>query len=243
MYNPFLSVVIPAYNEAKRLPATLEDINKFLSKKKYQYEILVVSDGSSDDTAAVVKNLEGKIKNLKLIDNRENLGKGAAVRQGMLAAAGKYRLFMDADNSVTIDQIENFLPWFEKSYDLVIGSIEIPGAEVHERAAWYRRLLGKASKSIIHLFLGIKVRDTQRGFKCFADYVVEPVFCRQTIFRWGFDFEILYVADRLGFKIKEVPVKWNNPGESKVKLSGYVSTFRELLKVRRNAFTGRYNLS
>jgi glycosyltransferase involved in cell wall biosynthesis len=236
----FLSIIIPAYNEEHRITNTLEDINQKLQNKNWNYEILVVNDGSKDKTAEVVNNLIPKIKGLKLIDNKENHGKGFVVRQGMLEAKGKYRLFMDADNSVTIDQFDNFLPYFKEGYDIVIGSIEVPGAKINEKAGFYRRILGHFSKLIIRLVLGIKIKDTQRGFKAFADYTVQPIFSRQTIWRWGFDFEILYIAYRLGYKIKEVPVVWNNPPESKVKLSSYISTFKELLKVKLNALSGKY---
>jgi glycosyltransferase involved in cell wall biosynthesis len=236
----FLSIIIPAYNEEHRITNTLEDINQKLQNKNWNYEILVVNDGSKDKTAEVVNNLIPKIKGLKLIDNKENHGKGFVVRQGMLEAKGKYRLFMDADNSVTIDQFDNFLPYFKEGYDIVIGSIEVSGAKINEKAGFYRRILGRFSKLIIRLVLGIKIKDTQRGFKAFADYTVQPIFSRQTIWRWGFDFEILYIASRLGYKIKEVPVVWNNPPESKVKLSSYISTFKELLKVKLNALSGKY---
>jgi len=236
----FLSIIIPAYNEEHRITNTLEDINQKLQNKNWNYEILVVNDGSKDKTAEVVNNLIPKIKGLKLIDNKENHGKGFVVRQGMLEAKGKYRLFMDADNSVTIDQFDNFLPYFKEGYDIVIGSIEVSGAKINEKAGFYRRILGRFSKLIIRLVLGIKIKDTQRGFKAFADYTVQPIFSRQTIWRWGFDFEILYIASRLGYKIKEVPVVWNNSPESKVKLSSYISTFKELLKVKLNALSGKY---
>jgi glycosyltransferase involved in cell wall biosynthesis len=236
----FLSIIIPAYNEEHRIKNTLLDINQKLSKKNWNYEVLVVNDGSKDKTAEVVKSLTPQIKNLKLIDNQENHGKGYVVKQGMLAAQGKYRLFMDADNSTTIDQFDNFLTYFKEGYDIVIGSIEIQGAKINEQAGFYRRFLGKFGKFLIRLLLGLKIYDTQRGFKAFLDYTVEPIFKRQTIMRWGFDFEILYIANKLGFKIKEVPVIWNNPGESKVKPSAYISVLLELLKVRLNALIGKY---
>lgn len=237
----FLSIIIPAYNEEHRIGATLEDIDQKLKNKNFVYEILVVNDGSKDQTAQVVNDLSSRISNLKLIDNKENNGKGYVVRQGMLEAKGKYRLFMDADNSTTIDQFDNFLPWFEKGYDIVIGSIEIKGAKINEQAGFYRRFLGKLSKILIRIILGIKIYDTQRGFKAFAHYTIEPVFKRQTIKKWGFDFEILYIANKLGYKIKEVPVIWNNPSESKVRPSAYIATLLDLLKVKLNYLMGKYN--
>ncbi|MCX7589802.1 MAG: glycosyltransferase family 2 protein, partial [Patescibacteria group bacterium] len=235
----FLSIIIPAYNEEHRITQTLLDIDKKLKNKNWTYEILVINDGSNDKTSEVVNNLISKIKELKLIDNKENHGKGYVVKQGMLQARGKYCLFMDADNSTTIDQFDNFLPWFEKDYDIVIGSIEIEGAKINEQAGFYRRFLGHFGKLLIRLFLGLKIYDTQRGFKAFANYAIKPIFERQTIMRWGFDFEILYIANKLGYKIKEVPVIWNNSADSKVKPSAYISVLLELLKVRWNALCGK----
>jgi glycosyltransferase involved in cell wall biosynthesis len=236
----FLSIIIPAYNEANRIEATLMDINEKLKNKNFNYEILVLDDGSKDDTVKIVENLKTKIKNLNVILNEQNMGKGFSVRHGMLLAKGKYCLFMDADNSTTIDQFDNFLPYFNEGYDIVIGSIWIKGAKINEKAGWHRRLLGKISRLIIKIVLGLNISDTQRGFKSFKKEVVEPIFSRQTIWRWGFDFEILYIAKKLGFKIKEVPIIWNNAGESKVKLSSYISTFKDLLKVRLNSIIGKY---
>lgn len=241
MEKPYLSVIIPAYNEEKRISATLLDIDKYLTKQSYVYEIIVVSDGSSDNTAGVVSNLKSQIQNLKLIANKKNCGKGCVVKQGMLEAEGEYRLFTDADNSTTIDHLEKFWPLIKESYDLVIGSIEIEGAKIHEEAAWYRRMLGKYSKYAIRILAGLwEIKDSQRGFKLFSAKAAEKIFPKQTIMRWGFDIEILIIAKKMGFKIKEVPVNWSNPGESKVTLKSYIRTFQELLKIKLNLIMGKY---
>jgi len=249
MQKPYLSVVIPAYNEEGRISATLLDIDKYLSKENYDYEIIVVSDGSTDKTVEKVKELQRKIKNLRVINNKKNHGKGYVVKQGMLEAKGDYRLFMDADNSTTIDHLDKFLPFIsvrlarQERYDIVIGSIEIKGAEIHEEAAWYRRLLGKYSKYIIRIISGLwGIHDTQRGFKLFTAEAAEKIFPRQTIMRWGFDIEILVIARKIGFKIKELPVDWKNPGESKVSLISYIKTFQELLKIKWNLISNRYKI-
>ncbi len=236
----FLSIIIPAYNEEKRIAATLLDIDQKLKNKNFNYEILVVDDGSKDDTVQVVKDLKNKVANLNIVENPENHGKGWVVHQGIFKASGKYVLFMDADNSTTIDQFDNFIPYFNDGYDVVIGSIEVSGAKINEKAGFYRRFLGKISKLIIRIVLGINILDTQRGFKAFRKEVINPIFSRQTIWRWGFDFEILYIAKKFGYKIKEVPVIWNNPRESKVKLSSYFSTLSDLFKVRINSIIGKY---
>ena len=247
--KPYLSVIIPAYNEEKRIAATLFDVGRYLSQQNYpssssgqaSYEIIVVSDGSTDGTVEIVESLKSQIENLKLIDNQQNHGKGYVVKQGMLEAKGDYRLFMDADNSTTINHLEKFWPEINSGFDIVIGSIEIKGAKIQETAAWYRRFLGKIAKYIIRIVAGLwQIHDTQRGFKLFIEKAVKEIFPKQTLMRWGFDFEILALAKKLGFKIKEVPVDWKNPGESKVKLSSYIRTFGELMKIKFNFITNKY---
>lgn len=237
-----LSVVIPAYNEADKISATLLDVDKYLSKQKYNYELIIVSDGSTDNTVQVVKKMQELVKNLKVIDNKENNGKGYVVNQGMLEARGKYRLFMDADNSTTIDHLDKFWPEINKGNDIVIASIEIKGAKIEETAAWYRRWLGKLAKYIIRIIAGLwEIHDSQRGFKLFAEKAVKKIFPRQTLMRWGFDFEILALAKKLGFKIREMPVEWKNP-PGKVTLMSYIRTFGELLKIKWNFLTNKYKL-
>lgn len=246
-----LSVIIPAYNEAKRIAETLLDVDRYLSQQNYTYEIIVVNDGSKDNTAEVVEKTKQLVKNVRLIDNKENLGKGYVTRQGILEAKGGYRLFMDADNSTKIDHLDLFWPEFlprpsasgQKPNDIVIGSIEVKGAKTEEDAAWYRRFLGKISKYIIRIVAGIwEIHDSQRGFKLFNQKSAQAIFPKQTIMRWGFDIEILVLAKKMGFKIKEVPVDWHNQGESKVSLSSYIKTFWELAKIKYNLITDKYNL-
>lgn len=237
-----LSVVIPAYNESHRIGETLKSIHNFLHRQTFEYEILVVNDGSRDNTSEVVNNLVSTVKNLRLIDNRENHGKGYVVKQGMLKATGDIRLFMDADNSTTIDQMMPMLPYFEEGYDVIIGSIEVPGAKINEHAQWYRRFVGHWSKLLIRFVANLwEIHDTQRGFKMFSDTAANRIFERQTLERFGFDIEIIALAKKYGFKIKELPVIWNNAGESKVSLKSYIATFIDLFKVRLNLWTGKYD--
>lgn len=241
--KPYLSVVIPAYNEEKRIVTTLLDVDRYLSKQEYEYEIIVISDGSKDNTAGVTEKTKELIKNLILIDNKENHGKGYVTKQAMLEARGEYRLFMDADNSTKIDHLDLFWPEV-KINDIVIGSIEVKGAKVHESAQWYRRWLGRIAKYIIRFVAGLwEIKDTQRGFKFFNEKSVLAIFPKQTLSRWGFDFEILALAKKMGFKIKEVAVDWYNPGESKVSISSYVKTFIELLKIKYNFITNKYKIN
>jgi dolichyl-phosphate beta-glucosyltransferase len=255
--QPYLSVIIPAYNEEHRLGNTLKEIDKYLRFQDYVSEIIVVSDGSSDKTADVVKKFQKQMPNLKLIDNKENHGKGWVVRQAMLEAEGKYRLFADADNAISMEQIENFWPYLcgtpenekknsgspgnkEGCYEVVVGSIEVAGSKKEEKAGWHRRVLGHFSKLLIRMIALPGIYDSQRAFKLFTSRAVKTIFPKQTIWRWGFDIEILLISRRQGFKIKELPVIWKNLGESKVTLSSYISTFWELLQIRLNDLKGLY---
>jgi len=232
MSKPFLSVIIPAYNEAKRLPLTLIDIDKYLSSAEFSSEILVVSDGSSDETVDIVRRFQGIIKNLRLVDNKENHGKGWVVRQGMRDAKGNWRLFTDADNSTSVDQVEKMTPFFKEGYDVIIGSRAARGAKLHPPQPWYRQILGKGGNLFIQLFAVRGVWDTQCGFKCFSEESAEKIFSIAKIDRWGFDVEALVLARELGYKIKEIPVMWVNDTRSTVGMGAYFSTLLEVVKIR-----------
>jgi len=237
-----LSVVIPAYNEAKRITKTLLEVSQFLSTQQFEWEILVVIDGAKDNTFETVDAIKGQVKNLVIVNNKINHGKGFVVRQGMLRASGDVRLFMDADNSTTIDQVMPMLKLLDSGYDVVIGSIEAEGAEINEQAQWYRRAVGHWSKYLIRIVAGLwEIKDTQRGFKVFSGNAAKEIFPRLTIRRFGFDIELLAIAKRLGYKIKEVPVVWDNAGDSTVSLKSYFGVLMDLFKVRLNLWTGKYN--
>jgi len=238
----YLSVIIPAYNEEKRLPKTLEEIDKYLSKQNYDYEILAVNDGSKDKTVEVAKSLLLKIRNLKVTGYKVNQGKGYAVRFGMLEARGDYRIFTDADNSTSIDQIEKMWPEFEKGYDIVIGSRDVKGAILDPPQPWLRQLiLGEGFKLLRKIIVGLwGIEDTQCGFKCFKGKVIEDVFPKCKINRFAFDPEFLIIAKKLGYKIKEIPVYWRNDPESKVKFKWMVNMGLDLLKIRWNLIKGIY---
>jgi len=195
-----------------------------------------------DNTSGVVKKTQELVKNIRLIDNKENHGKGYVTRQGMLEAIGEYRIYVDADNAISIDQIDNFWPYLKQGFDIIIGSIELKGSKVEEHAACYRRFFGKVAKYIIRAFTIWEIHDTQRAFKLFPAKVTKEVFSRQTIKKWGFDIEILVIAKKLGYKIKELPVTWINAEGSKVTLGSYVKTFQELLKIKFNLITGKYKI-
>jgi dolichyl-phosphate beta-glucosyltransferase len=236
----YLSVIIPAYNEAKRLPLTLVDIDKHLSRAKFSYEIIVVNDGSKDDTAAVVRKFINLIRHLRLIDNEVNKGKGGVVHQGMLEARGTYRLFTDADNSTSIDQFEKMIPYLENGYDVVIGSRAVAGSELCPPQPWYRQIGGKIGNLIIQALLLPGIWDTQCGFKCFSEKAAERIFTLQRVNGWGFDVEILSLAKSMGFKIKEIPVKWINKTDSNVRWSDYLKVLIEVIKIRLWFWKGIY---
>jgi glycosyltransferase involved in cell wall biosynthesis len=237
----FLSVVIPAYNEEKRLPKTIVEIFDYLSKKNFSFEVIVVNDGSKDKTAEVVKELIKKYPKLELIDNKENKGKGAVVRQGMLRARGGLRVFLDADHSTPISEIEKFIPEFEKGTDVAIGSREIKGAILDPPQPWYRRFVGEGFKWLRKIILGLwEIQDTQCGFKCFKAEVVEKVFPKCKIDRFAFDPEILVLVKREGYKIKEIPVYWRNDPDSKVKFKSIFNMAKDLIRIRLNLILRKY---
>ena len=236
-----LSVIIPAYNEERRLPKTLEEIDKYLSKQSYEYEILVVNDGSRDNTRDVARSLIPKIKNLKVTGYEKNQGKGYAVRFGMLEAKGDFRIFTDADNSTSIDQIEKMWPYFEKGYDIVFGSRDVKGAILDPPQPFFRRFLGEAFGFLTNLIVGTwGIADTQCGFKCFSKKAAEDIFPRCKINRFAFDPEFLIIAKKFGYKMKEIPVYWRNDLESKVKFKWMVNMGLDLLKIRWNLIKGIY---
>ena len=237
----YLSVVIPAYNEEKRIKNTLLDVDKFLSAQNYSYEIIVIDDGSKDGTVDLVRNLSKNIKNLRVVDNKENYGKGYVVRQGLMSAQGKFRLFMDADNATTIDQVKNFLPFFERGYEVVIGDRDLKESQIKKRQPFYKEILGDMGNLLIRVLAVPGIKDTQCGFKCFSAKFVEKIFPRLKINRWGFDIEILALARKYGYKIKTVPVVWINNEKSKVSISGYVNTLKELFQIKWNMVSGKYN--
>lgn len=238
-----LSVVVPAYNEEKRLPKTIGEIDKYLSKQNYEYEILVVNDGSKDKTVQVARGLTSTIKNLKVTGYEKNQGKGYAVKFGMIEAKGDYRLFSDADNSTSIDQIEKMWPEFKKGLDIVIGSRDVKGAVLDPPQPWLRHiLLGEGFKLYRKLILGLwNIEDTQCGFKCLTKEAAENIFARCKIRRFAFDPEMLIIAKKLGYKIKEIPVYWKNDLESTVKFKSILKMALDMIKIRWKSITRQYD--
>jgi len=246
MADIYLSVIIPAYNEEERIVKTIKAIFSYLQKQPYSYEILVANDGSKDKTSSVVRDLEIYMPNLKLIDRKENKGKGYTVRQGMLEAKGKIRLFTDADNSTDISYFEKMRPFFDKGYDIVISSRDpkdAAGAGQDVSQPWHKRLMGNLGNLYIQFMAVPGIWDTQNGFKAFRDYAAEKIFKSVKINRWAFDVEALALAKKLDYKIAVIPVHWINDPKSHVSLMGYFGTLWEVLKIRWNLNRNKYDLS
>ena len=242
--NLKLSVVIPAYNEGKRIALTLEDVDKYLKTQNYGYEIIVVDNGSNDNTCDVVKEYEAKgVENVVRLCLSESVGaKGSAVKLGMTQhARGEYAVFMDADNATPISEIEKFWPFFEKGYSVVIGSRYVDSARVTEKQPLYRIILSRVGNILTRVLVDPTIKDTQLGFKAFRGDAAKQIFSQVTIPGWGFDMEVLTIAKKHGYKIKEIGVGWRERGGSHVPLSGYIQTLRDLLKIKVNSILGKYN--
>jgi glycosyltransferase involved in cell wall biosynthesis len=237
-----LSVIIPAYNEAQRILPTLARVHAYLSAQPLRYEIIVVDDGSRDDTAAVVE--AARIPHLQLLRQTPNRGKGAAVRMGMLAARGQIRVMSDADCSMPPEQLPKLLaPIIACKAEIAIGSRYAPGAKSDVKQPWYRVWWSRLANRVIQRSLVPGVRDTQCGFKAFTAEAARDLFGRGRIDGWAFDLEILALARRVGFSIAEVGVEWTDDRRSRVNpLKDMWKVIREALTIRRNLRRGVYSL-
>ncbi len=238
---PYISVVIPAYNEEKRLPHTLRAVTAYLQKQSYTWEIVVVNDGSSDGTADLVKSLAAQDARIALLEYGQNRGKGYAVRFGMTHVSGSIRVFMDADNSTSIDHLEKFLPILKSGFDVVIGSRDIAGAAIRVHQSKIKEILGDLGNIWIQFWAVSGIKDTQAGFKVFTKKASDDIFPYLTIDRWGFDVEALAVARMRGYNISEQPINWVNDPNSKVSPSAYAQVLKEVVEVRLNMIRGIYN--
>ena len=231
------SLIIPAYNEERRIGATLERATAFLADE--DAEILVVDDGSDDGTAGLVRR---EFPSVRLISCPANRGKGHAVKEGMLTASGDFRAYYDADGSTPIEELTRAWPVFEAGADIVIGSRSISGSDVQVRQARLRETMGRGFNLLLHLLRLTRFMDTQCGFKVFTCRAVQETFPRASIQGFGFDAEILYIAAKRRLRIQELPVRWVNSRESRVRLlaDGF-GMLRDALVVRANALAGRYD--
>jgi dolichyl-phosphate beta-glucosyltransferase len=238
-----LSVIIPAYNEAERLPRTLTRLHNYLGSSALSYEILVVLDGPTDNTRDVLRQLD--IDNIRIIDRTVNRGKGYTVREGMLRASGLIRLFSDADNSTDIAHFERMKTLFDSGYDLIIASRnpnDVAAAVQAVPQVWYKRLMGRAGNAVVQLLAVPGIWDTQCGFKAFRGDVAERIFSRTTIDGWGFDIEVLALARALEYRIGIIPAHWINDARSQFGGLDYLRVLGETLRIRHNLKTCKYDL-
>lgn len=246
MEQPFLSVIIPAYREGERIGRNLLEIDQYLKGKNYTYEIVVVVDGSPDNTAEVARNYALQVPHVRVIENKENHGKGYVVRQGLLETQGKYRVFLDADGSTSINHLDAFLLQFEAGYDVVIGSRKIKGSFIQIHQPRHREIMGEGGNWLIRIVLGLwNYPDTQCGFKMLSAEAAQEVASRMVVDRFGFDFELVALSLKLGFKVKQMPVRWMNEEGSTVKLvgpNGFIQVLIDLWKTKWRFLTGAYHI-
>lgn len=214
-----LSVIVPAYNEEQRLSRSLPVILEYLRRQTYTWEVVLVDDGSHDRTSDVANSFDEP--GIRVLRNSPNRGKGYSIRRGMTEARGQWRLFSDADLSTPIEELDKFWPYTEHGYSVVIGSRALPESDLAVRQPKSREFIGRVFNTAVQTFLVPGLCDTQCGFKLFSAEAANAVFPRQTLHGFAFDVEILMIAQKLGFKIKEAPVKWiNDPGSKVSTLSG-----------------------
>jgi dolichyl-phosphate beta-glucosyltransferase len=235
------SFIIPAYNEGERLTASLPKVLDYIRQRQLQSEIIVVNDGSSDNTAEVVRHFAAGNPDIRILENPGNRGKGYSVRNGMLHAHGDVLLFTDADLSSPIEEADKLFRALEQGADVAIGSRWLQADLQTERQPWYRQLYGRLFNLALRIVLGLKHKDTQCGFKAFSRSAAQTVFTRQRIERWGFDPELLFLADKFNLQTSEVAVAWAHDHRSKISpLRDGIKMSLEVLKVRWNDIRGLY---
>jgi dolichyl-phosphate beta-glucosyltransferase len=238
-----ISIVIPAYNEERRLPATLQSILEYLGACEWaRWEILVVNDGSKDATAAVAAEFASAHPGVRLIENPGNRGKGYSVRHGMIEAEGDWVLFTDSDLSAPIEELDKLIAAARgQSARVAIGSRALDRGLIAVHQSLFREVAGRVFNLLMRIAIGLPFADTQCGFKLFERGAAQEVFRRQRIERWGFDAEALFIARRLGYKTIEVPVRWSHAEGTKVSMfRDSLNMFVDLLRIRRDQLLGRY---
>ena len=237
-----ISIIIPAYNEQVRLPESLRRVEKYLQESNWIFhEILIVDDGSTDRTLEAAMTFAESNPNIRVLRNPGNRGKGYSVRHGMLEACGEWRLFSDADLSTPIEELEKLWCAVAKGKDqIAIGSRALDPSLIGVHQPGYRETMGRFFNAVMRTATGLRISDTQCGFKLFRADIAREVFARQTLERFGFDAEVLYIASRRGYSIAEVPVRWNHVEGSKVGMLTGLHAFEELLEIRVNSLRGKY---
>ncbi len=242
MSHPYLSIVIPAYNEESRIEATLEQVLRCVEERGWDAEVLVVEDGSKDRTATVVEGRMERYPRLHLIRNTVNRGKGYSIRNGVLQSAGALVLFTDADLSAPMMEAERLVAALESGADIAIGSRWLDRSRQVVHQPLYRQFFGRWFTRVTRTVMSLPFADTQCGFKAFRREAAQVIFRLQTIERWGFDPELLFIAGKLGYRVDEVPVTWGHDERSRLSyLKDGAKMLQEMAIIRRNAIAGRYN--
>ena len=237
---PFLSLIIPCYNERKLLKKVLEEVIAYLKKQQYSWEIIIVDDGSSDNTADIATGF--KNRGVRLIKLSPNQGKGAALKKGFLNAKGKYVVFTDADLSVSITQLEQMIKKLQLGYPMVVGSRRIANSKIVVHQPLIREKMGKVFSLITKRIMGVSILDFTCGFKGFQNQAGYNIFKRSLINRWAYDAEIVFLAKKLKYKIGQIPVSWIDRRESRVRLGSAIYTsFFDLFRIRFNDILRKYD--
>lgn len=240
--NNTLTVLIPAYNEEKRIAGTIDKLRGYFDSLGLAWDLLLVDDGSSDATVEVVRKKLADFGKFKVLSHRSNMGKGAAVRTGMLAASGDYVIFMDADFSTPIEEFGKFRPLIAQGLPVIIGSRKMPGALVEKHQPFAREFFGKGFTFLSNLMLGTSYSDFTCGFKCFRRDAARRICGLQRIDNWSYDAELLFLAEHLGYGAREVPVRWINDPNSRVRLFRDIATsFYGLLRISAFRLSGKYD--
>jgi len=241
MKNRFLSIIIPLFNEESRVEKAVGELEKYLSVQDFSTQVIFVDDGSTDKTVRKIKELKPKF-DFEITSYRPNRGKGYAIKKGVASARSDYLFFCDVDMSTPLQEFNKFLPFIRKKIPVIIGTRKAAGAKIIKRQPYLRQKMGEVFTMLSNILLGSSISDYTCGFKCFSGEASEKIFSLAKINRWSYDSEILFLANKLGFKITEVPVVWKNDSRTKVNLfRDIIESFTDLLRIRLNDRAGHYD--